>query len=434
MEGKLAVNGGPQAVPPGLKKRWPEITEEDKAAVLGVLERNKLSGVDGPESLGLEADWASYTGSKHVLTFNSGTAAIHAALFAAGVGPGDEVITSAFSFSGSFHPILHQNAVPVFVDIDPRTYNLDVAQIEAKITDQTRALLPVHIHGLPADMDELLALGQEYNIPVIEDACQAHGATYKGQMAGTIGDIGCFSLNVTKNLSGGEGGLLNTDSDEYVERARLLRTFGERIGQANEKFRPYYSYSIGWNYRTQEMPAAFARSQLRRLDDYNAIAQRNGEYLSRELAKLPGLIPPHVPPDRTTVYHKYRLRLDPAAWGIDLGRAAKAVAVRDRLLEALEAEGVAVTLWHLTPLPAFPVFQASEEPTDGGRQLPWNACYYDGQVDFDPAHYPESQRLLDESLVINDEAYPIYIQDLELMEYYVAAFRKVLGRLDVVFD
>ena len=159
-----------------------------------------------PEAQGLEREWAEFTGS-HVLSFNSGTAALHSALFAAGVGPGDEVITSAFSFSGSFHPILEQNAIPIFVDIDPRTYNLDVQQIEAKISDRTKVLMPVHIHGLPADMDEIMALGAKYGLIVIEDACQAHGATYKGRHGRHDAAMGCFSLNVTKNLSGGEGGL-----------------------------------------------------------------------------------------------------------------------------------------------------------------------------------------------------------------------------------
>jgi dTDP-4-amino-4,6-dideoxygalactose transaminase len=158
MKGTLAIHGGPRTVPEGLKKAWPEITQEDKEAVMAVLERRVLSGVHGPEATGLEADWAAFTGSQHVLSFNSDTAALHSALFAAGVGPGDEAITSAFSFSGSFHPILQQNAIPIFVDIDPRTYDIDRAKIEARITDRTKVLMPVHIHGLPADLDEMRAL------------------------------------------------------------------------------------------------------------------------------------------------------------------------------------------------------------------------------------------------------------------------------------
>lgn len=424
MKGRLAIHGGPRTVPEGLKKTWPEITQEDKEAVLAVLERGILSGVHGPEATSLEREWAEFTGSRYVLSFNSGTAALHAALFAAGVGPGDEVITSAFSFSGSFHPILQQNAIPIFVDIDPRTYNLDVKKIEAKISDRTKVLMPVHIHGLPADMDEILALADKYHLIVIEDACQAHGSTYKGKMAGTMGAMGCFSLNVTKNLSGGEGGFLNTENEGYAERARMIRTFGEKVLQEKEKIRPYYSYTIGWNYRTQELPAAFARSQLKRLPRYNAIAQRNGQYLTQELSKIPGLIPPYVPPDRTTIYHKYRFRFDPEALALKIPAAE----FRNRLMETLEAEGVEITVWHVTPLTSFPIFQNLDEGY--GKGCPWSCPYYGKEIRYVPEDYPEAIRLLETSLVLNTESYPIYIQDLELMEYYVQAFRKVFENLD----
>lgn len=424
MRGRLAIHGGPRTVPDGLKKTWPEITQEDKDAVLAVLERGVLSGVHGPEATALEREWAEFTGSRYVLSFNSGTAALHSALFAAGVGPGDEVITSAFSFSGSFHPILQQNAIPIFVDIDPRTYNLDVHKIEAKISDRTKVLMPVHIHGLPADMDEILALAEKYHLIVIEDACQAHGSTYKGKMAGTMGAMGCFSLNVTKNLSGGEGGFLITENEGYAERARMIRTFGEKVLQEKEKIRPYYSYTIGWNYRTQELPAAFARSQLKRLPRYNAIAQRNGQYLTQELSKIPGVIPPYVPPDRTTIFHKYRFRFDLEALGLKI----PATEFRNRLMAALEAEGVEITVWHVTPLTSFPIFQKLDEGY--GKGCPWSCPYYGKEIQYDPEEYPEAIRLLETSLVLNTESYPIYIQDLELMEYYVQAFRKVFENLD----
>jgi perosamine synthetase len=424
MKSRLAIHGGPRTVPEGLKRSWPEITQEDKDAVLAVLERGILSGVHGPEATGLETEWAEFTGSTHVLSFNSGTAALQAALFAAGVGPGDEVITSAFSFSGSFHPILQQNAIPVFVDIDPRTYNIDATKVEAKISDRTKVLMPVHIHGMPADLDPLLSLADRYNLTLVEDACQAHGATYQGRMAGTIGTMGCFSLNVTKNLSGGEGGFLNTDNDELVERARMVRTFGEKVGEEKEKIRPYYSHTIGWNYRTQELPAAFARSQLKRLPRYNAIAQKNAQYLTGELSKIRGVIPPYVPPDRTSVYHKYRIRFDPDVLGLTI----PAIEFRQRLLEALEAEGVAVTIWHVTPMTSFPLFQKLDEGY--GKGCPWSCPYYGREIEYNPDEYSEAIRLLDTSLVINDEPHPIYIQDIELMEYYASAVRKVFENLD----
>ena len=429
MNGKnrLAIHGGPRVVPLGLKKGWPDITQADKDAVLGVLERNVLTGsVHGPEAEALEHEWAEFNSSKYALAFNSGTAALHTALFAAGVGPGDEVITTAFSFSGTYLPILQQQAIPIFVDIDPRTFNIDVNQIEDKITARTKTLIPVDIHGLPADMDDIQVLAQKHNLVVVEDACQAHGATYKGRMAGMLGDMGCFSLNATKNLAGGEGGLLLTDNEHFVERAEMFRTFGERVGQEHEPFRPYYSYTIGYNYRLQEMPAAFARSQLPRLVHYNANAQRNGEYLSKELSMIEGLIPPYIPPDRTSIYHKFRLRFDTEALGLTIPAAA----FRDKLVDALLAEGVAVGLWQYKPMPAYPIFQNLN--IGYGNGYPWRAPFYDEKISYDPERYPETWRLLESSLIVNTEQFPIYVQDLALMEAYVAAFHKILGNLDAL--
>jgi dTDP-4-amino-4,6-dideoxygalactose transaminase len=340
------------------------------------------------------------------------------------VGPGDEVITSAFSFSGSFQPILQQNAVPIFVDIDPHTYNIDVGQIESKISERTKVLMPVHIHGLPADMDAILDLARKYDLVVIEDACQAHGATYGGRMAGTIADMGCFSLNVTKNLSGGEGGFLNTDNDEFAERAEMIRTFGEKVGEVKEEIRPYSCHTIGWNYRTQELPAAYARSQLKRLSHFNAIGERNGQYLNEELGRIRGLLPPAIPPNRTSIYHKYRIRFDPDL--LDL--RVPATEFRDLLMAALQAEGVEVTLWHLTPMTSFPIFQRLDEGY--GHGCPWSCPYYGQELRYEPEDYPEAVRLLETSLVVNTEPYPIFIQDHELMAYYVQAFRKVFDNLD----
>ncbi len=425
MKGRLAINGGSRAVPDGLKKQWPDITQADKDAVMAVLERNVLTGQDhGPEAAALQKAWAAFTGGKHALAFNSGTAALHTALFAAGVQPGDEVITTAFSFSGTCLPILQQHAIPIFVDIDPRTYNIDASQIEAKISDRTKALLPVHMHGLPADMDEILTLAEKYDLVVVEDACQAHGSRYKGRMAGTIGDMGGFSLNATKNLSGGEGGFLLTDSEEYAERAKMLRTFGEKLEDQESRFRSYACHTIGWNYRLQELPAAFARSQLKRLPRYNAIAQRNGEFLDQELSKIAGLIPPYVPDDRTTNYHKYRLRFDPDALGLKMPAAS----FRDKLLDALEAEGVTVGLWHDAPMPAFPIFQNLD--IGYGNGYPWRSPFYDREITYNVEEYPEALRMFATSLVVHNEQYSITIQDMALMECYVEAFHKVFDSLD----
>jgi dTDP-4-amino-4,6-dideoxygalactose transaminase len=402
--------GSPEVdrVPDRLKRRWPDIRPADLAAVAAVLERGVLGGVGAPEMTTLESEWAAYVGRDDCLLFNSGTAAIHAALYGIGVGPGDEVITTSYTFAGTWQPILHQGAVPVFVDIDRRSYNLDPRRVEAAITPRTKAIIAVHIGGLPADLDELVAIAERHGLYLIEDACQAHGATYHGRQVGSFGVVGCYSLNSSKILSGGEGGLLVADDPDVLARARRLRVFGEDIPELQKltgwNFRPYTSHSIGWNYRHQEMPAALARSQLQRLPEYIETGQRNAAVLDRRLAEIPGLTPPHVPDDRTSSYYQYRVRLEPAELG--LGHVPPTV-FRDALGQALMAAGVGVELWHTQPAPAFPVFQER-----GG---------------YDLADYPEAIAMLDSSLVICEARYPIFVQPLELIEAYAEGIRRTIA-------
>jgi perosamine synthetase len=422
MTEKLAIHGGRPTVPNGLKRTWPDIRPEDKAAVLAVLDRGTLTGINGVEATSLEQEWAAKIGVSHAVLFNTGTAAIHAALYAVGVEAGDEVITTAFTFSGTFQAVLHQGAIPVFVDIDPRTYNMDPSLIEARITPRTRVLMPVHIHGLPCDMDAIMGIAQRHGLTVVEDAAQAHLATYRGRYAGTIGAAGAFSLQATKNLSGVEGGFVVTNDDDVAARARRIRTYGEDIAAGSDMggwyFRPYTVHSVGWNYRSNELSAAFARSQLRRLDEYTAIAQRNGRYLNAELARIPGLVPPTEPGDRTSIFHKYRLRFDPATLGAGLAPTL----LRDRLIAALRAEGVDAALWHVEPVTSFPIFQTH----DGfGHGYPWSLVPGAGKVE--PSDYPNAIDLLDASIIVCDEVHPIFVQPLELMQAYVAAFKKVLA-------
>jgi dTDP-4-amino-4,6-dideoxygalactose transaminase len=402
--------GSPEVgrVPEGLKRRWPDIRSADRAAVAAVLERGVLGGVGAPEMTALEREWAAFVGRSDCLLFNSGTAAIHAALYGLGIGPGDEVITTAYTFAGTWQPILHQGADPVFVDIDPRTFDLDPARIEERITPRTKAIVAVHIGGLPADLDDIVTIADRHGLHVIEDACQAHGATYHGRQVGSIGVVGCYSLNSSKILSGGEGGLLVADDGDLLARARRLRTFGEDIPElatlTGWNFRPYTGFSMGWNYRHQEMPAALARSQLQRLPEYIEIGQRNAAILDEALAGIPGLTTPFIPNDRTSTYYHYRVRLAPAELG--LGHLAPA-AVRDALGQALLEAGVGCELWHTQPAPAFPVFQER-----GG---------------YDLADYPEAIAMLDSSLVICEARYPIFLQSTELIERYAATIRGVIA-------
>jgi dTDP-4-amino-4,6-dideoxygalactose transaminase len=337
---------------------------------------------------------------------------------------GDEVVVPAYTFSATAMAVVHQGAVPVFVDVHPRTYNIDPAKIEPKITERTRAIVPVHLHGLPADMDEIHEIARRHDLAVVEDAAQAHGAEYRGRKTGTLAVSAAFSLNATKNLSGGEGGLFVTDDEQAHLVARRLSVFGEDVPATEpDELRSYWSIGLGCNYRSQELAAAFARSQLRRLGEYNATARANGAILTEGLARLRGVLPPHVPDDRTSVYHKYRVRLDAAALGFD----GPATELRDRVVNALRAEGVEAGLWQVHPLPAYPAFR---------RPLrPWHPEWDDEPLHpYDPADFPETSRLLDESLVVGSEPRPLFVQEAETMRAYVEAFEKVLASLEILLE
>jgi len=424
MKERLAIKGGKRAVPDDIEKvRWPVIVEEDKKAVMRVLNRGVLFGPYAPEVVALQNEFASYIGTKFCIATNSGTAALHMGIAAAGIGPGDEVITSAFSFLASATCILHHNGIPVFVDIDPKTYNIDVNKIEEKITEKTKAIIPVHIHGLPCEIDEVLEIAKKYNLVVIEDACQSHRATYKGKKTGNFGEMATYSLNSTKNLPGGEGGLFVTNNEELRAKANMTRMFGEFVKEGEG--RSYKAYTMGWMYRTQELSAALTRSQLKRLDFYNENSRRNGDYLTKELSKIKGLIPPVTPPDRTYIYHKYRVRLDPKALGIEIEPAK----FRDLVMKALLAEGVDVVLWQHFSLPANPLFQKKE---GYGKGCPWSCPFYNKEISYNIEDYPQTNKLIENSFVVCSEPYPIYCQSLELMNYYVEGFRKVFENIEEV--
>lgn len=421
----LAVAGGRPAVPPGSHRTWPEITPADRSAVGRVLDRGVLWGPNAPEVLALQREWAEYCGVRHCLMTNSGTAALHCAVVAAGVRPGDEVIVPAFSFVATAMAVLHQGAVPVFCDIDPRTYTLDPAAVEARLTNRTRALMPVHAHGLPAGMAALRTIARRHGLAVIEDAAQAHGAVYRGARAGALGNCAGFSLNGSKGLSAGEGGLFVTDDDHAHTAARRLAIFGEDTPPTGPgQYRAYWSHGVGWNYRSHELTAALARAQLRRLDRYNRTAQDNARRLDAIVAGVPGLRAPHVPDDRTSSCYRYRIAIDPGELGFD----GSPVELRDRLLWALRSEGVAASLWQLRPLPAQPLFRR------GGRYAPWQAGVDDRLDRWSPEAYPVSSELLRSSIVIGTGRHMLANQPGGLMDRYADAFEKVFGDLDGVFS
>ena len=416
---KLAVKGGPKTVPDGLiVETWPIITQDDEKAVLRALHSGKLSGVDGPETVALQKEWADYVGVKYCLATNSGTAALHMAVAAAGVGPGDEVITTALSWTSTATCILHHNGIPIFVDIDPDIYLIDSRKIEEKITEKTKAIIPVHLYGQPADMDEIMAIAEKHNLIVIEDACQAHGAEYKGRRAGSIGHMAAFSTQNSKHVACGEGGLFVTNDEKFYLEAARVRQFGENLMESGAP-REYNAYGMGWMYRTQEIPAAICRSQLKRLDENIRLQRINTSYLTEHLSKIEGVKTPYIKPDRTCVWWDYKIRFVPSELGFDVDPGDFA----QRVVAALKAEGVFTTRWEFV-IPMMTLFQGKE---GYGKGCPWNCGHARGGIEYKAEDYPEALAAIK---CINGLWATKPPNGLELMKYYVEAFHKVFDNLD----
>lgn len=420
---KLAIAGGTSVLQRSDYLNWPIITEDDRRLVNEVLDSGIMAGGTAPQVSALEREWAAYVGTKHCLTTTCGTAALHMALAAVGVRPGDEVITAAFTFLASASCALHQNAIPVFADIDPRTYCIDPASLEAAITERTKAIIPVHIQGCPADLDPIMDIARKHNLFVIEDACQAHGALYKGEKVGSIGDVGTFSLNNFKNLSGGEGGLFTTDDETLLNKGMLIRCFGDEIDEVSHR-RIYNASILGYMYRNQELPAAHARAQLMHLGENNAVRIANADYLTQELGKIPGVIPPYCPPDCKHVYFMYNVRFDPKAAGIDYEPRRFRIALE----KALYKEGVLVGQWQTMPVPAQDLFQS--KLGYGGSSYPWALNESKGiKYDYDVDQYPVAKMLCDTYTVVHGVHAP---NGRALMDKILTAFHKVFANLDEV--
>ncbi|MEU5423220.1 DegT/DnrJ/EryC1/StrS family aminotransferase [Streptomyces sp. NPDC001407] len=420
---KLAMQGGARSVPRSLRiPAWPRVTEADEAAVMRAVASGRFTSASSGEQEieSLEREWAAAVGTKHCVMVSNGTAAISVALGALDIQPGDEVIVPALSFIASAVAPLHILAVPVFVDIDPRTFNVTPEAVEAAITPRTRAIVVVHLHGLPVDMTEILAVADKHGIPVVEDAAQAHGAVYQGRTVGSLGAINTFSLNVSKNLATcGEGGLITTDDDRLARRALMLRQFGELIPKQGE--RSYVGHMLGFNHKPNAIQAAFTRSQLERLPEEAKIRDENVRYFLERLSALPGLLTPHVPEDRTHAWHILRFRVDPAALGLD---PALAGALRASLMRALRAEGVPAGHYQMMSLPQQRVFQ--EQLGYGG--FPWQL----------PGVPPRRYRAEDQptTLAVIDDSFAIQKAHLSpdarpLLSAYADAFEKVWNHREV---
>ncbi|MBC5800363.1 MAG: DegT/DnrJ/EryC1/StrS family aminotransferase [Candidatus Eremiobacteraeota bacterium] len=317
----------------------PQVTEAEIAAATAVLRSGQLAG--GPQVAAFEREFADSVGVGHAVAVNSGTAANHAALDAFGVGDGDEVLVTPFTFAASATPIVMQRAVPRFVDIEPRTYNLDPAAAAAACGGRTRAAVLVDLFGLPFEPNGVAALDAR-GVRVLEDACQAIGASRNGRMAGSLGAAGSFSFYATKNIMTGEGGMLVTDDAATAVRARRFRHHGQGA--------QYEYLSLGYNYRMTDITAAIGRVQLARLETLTAARRANAAFYDAALGDLEGVAVPFVPTGVEHAYHQYSLLIDP-------GRTGNG-ADRDAVRAALAERGVASGVYYPKPLHLHPLFAA----------------------------------------------------------------------------
>jgi len=313
-----------------LKRQYLALKPEIDAAIQDVLTNTQF--ILGPQVSGLEADVSRYLGTPYSLGVASGTDALLLALRAAGIGPGDEVITTPFTFIATAEVVALLHAVPVFADIDATNFNIDPHKIKEKITKKTKAIIPVHLFGHPADMDPIMETSGEFNLKVIEDCAQAFGAEYKGKKVGTIGDFGCFSFFPSKNLAGyGDGGMVSTSSEDYFQKVKLLRNHGSSVR--------YYHEVVGYNSRLDELQAAIIRVKLGMIDEFNS-SRRAAARLYKKYINGDAVMLPSEASDCMHVYHQFTIR------------SGK----RDLILKYLESKGIASAIYYPVPLHKQEVF------------------------------------------------------------------------------
>lgn len=308
-----------------LKAQYNSIKNEVLSELEDVMQKSCF--VLGPKVKAFEENFAKFCQVKHAVGVSSGTDALTLALAALGIGKGDEVILPANTFIATVEAVSHCGAEPVLVDVDPDTYTINPALIKAKITKKTKAVVPVHLYGQMADMDEIMSIAKKHNLFVVEDACQAHGSRYKGRMAGSIGDIGCFSFYPGKNLGAyGEGGACTTNSDELAQKIRMLRDHGSE--------KKYYHDMVGYNARMHGFQGAVLNVKLKYLEAWNEARRKNADYYSKLLKSNPKIKTPKTPKDNVHIFHLYVIQLDN----------------RDAVIDKLRENGVSTIIHYPIPI------------------------------------------------------------------------------------
>ena len=313
----------------------PSFGNEEVAAVKEVLESGIVAS--GPRTQTFEKEFAEYLGVDHAIAVTNGTVALDVSLKALELGPGDEVITSAFSFVASGNCILFQKSKPVFADINPKTFNIDPSDVAEKITAKTKAIIPIHMFGQPAEMAALKEIAEDKGIWLVEDAAQAHGAEYNEQKAGTIGNIGCFSFYATKNITVGEGGMITTNNEKLAAKVRSLINHGQS--------RKYHHDTLGYNYRMTDLCAAIGLVQLKKLDGFNMKRRENAALLSNGISNIMGLTVPYVDKNVKHVFHQYAIRVED-----------RYPLSRDELADHLNKKGIGVAVHYPLPIYRQPLY------------------------------------------------------------------------------
>ena len=315
----------------------PDIGIEELEAVIKVLESKWL--VHGPEVEAFEEEFAEYVGTKYAIAVSNGTIALFLVLKAFGIKPGDEVLVPDFTFIATATAPMLAGARPIFIDINPRTYNMDPNDVLNKITPRTKAVVAVHLYGYPAEMKALREICEDKKLILIEDAAQAHGARYKGRTVGSLGDAAAFSFYATKNMTtGGEGGIITTDNKYVAEKLRMLRNHGQ--------LRKYYHVELGWNFRMTALQAAIGRVQLRKLERIIKVRRRNASRLKSELEQLNWVRLPYEDPNNRHVYHLFTIWIEDTA-----------PLTRDELIEYLKKWGIETGVYYPIPLHEQPLFK-----------------------------------------------------------------------------
>lgn len=421
MNEKLAINGGPKTINVDFSP-YNSIGDEERLAVDTVMRSGVLSqflGVwhkdffGGPKVQEFEKLAADYFGVKHAITVNSWTSGLIAAVGALDIEPGDEIIVTPWTMCASATAILHWNAIPIFADIEEDTFNLDPVSVEANITPNTKAIMAVDIFGHSADMDILCKIADKHNLKIISDTAQAPGAIYKGKYAGTLADIGGYSLNYHKHIHTGEGGILVTNDDKLAERLQLIRNHAEVV--VEDKGVEKLNNMIGYNFRLGEIESAIGIEQLKKLKGYTKSRERIGNRLSKGLSPLDGLKTPVVKNGCSHVYYVYPIVLDVEKIGCS----------KFKIADALRAEGVELSTQYQN-IHLIPMYQ--KKIAYGSTGYPWTADFARKNISYNKGICPVAERLNDETYL----GFPMCAYDLtdDDVDLVIKSFHKVWDNIN----